>query len=106
MKVDTLDDLLTICERIGCTLSELPKRMSPKEIRLWQARLQTHPATSPDRWYARLLSALLKGSTPADELLPHRSRIATLRMTFLERFQDMQQQSIAVFDRIRKMYKK
>lgn len=51
------------------------------ELRLWLARCITEPSTSPDRWYARILNAILKDTGPADNRLRPRSRYETLTTT-------------------------
>jgi hypothetical protein len=75
---DTVNDLMDICERIGCTIQELPSRMDEVELRLWLARCSVEPRTSPDRWYARILSAVTRGRTSSESLLRMRSRYETL----------------------------
>lgn len=73
-----LDDAMAICEKINCTLAELPLRMPYSEYLLWVARLKVHPASSPDRWYAKILTAIYKEKNYELEL-PMCCRISFLK---------------------------
>lgn len=78
MACSALDTAMQVALQFNCTLAELSSRMSPAEYMLWVARLDVHPATSPDRWYADILAAILKRPS-GDQLLPLHQRITHLQ---------------------------
>ena len=67
-------DMMTVCERLGCTLKELPSRMSPEELQLWFARYCIKPWGDEVKLLTQLFAAIIK-SPKSEQFLPSECKL-------------------------------